>query len=213
MPIREFSIIRRRANYIDLVTPKRAGVFGYRFQAASNFDGAYTTIFTLPISSGYLDPSINPAVVNAVNLTDHVRAVFNPVTFSLSDTAHIWLRFIPVDSAGTPGTASAGTLILTDAERYGNSRVQISGTAPQGAAVANSLQLNLPQSSQDFYIKNENASGGNNLYVSTRVGGREQQVAPQEILKAYDGPTDTLMVRGAGGTATFSASFTNYLPL
>lgn len=213
MTTRDFSVIRRRANYVDLVTPKRANVFGYRFQAATNFDASYTTLFTIPVSSGYLDPSINQALVNVVNLNDHVRAVFNPVTFSLVDTAHFWLRFVPVDAANSAGTPGPGTLVLTDSERYGNSRIQISGTAPNAATVAGSLQLNLPQASQDFYIKNEAAVGGNALYVSNQVGGREQQVSPQEVLRAYDGPTDLLMVRGSGGTVAFSASFSNYLPL
>jgi len=215
--MRDFSVIRRRKNIVDLLTPKRANVAGYRFQVATNFDQAYTTIFTAPIGSGYLDPSINPAVLHAVNNNDHIRAVFNPDTFNgaagIADGAHFWMRFVPVDFAGTPGTAGPGTLILTDAEHYGNSRVQIAGTAPTGAAVANSLQLNLPQNSQDFYIKNANASGGFALYVSFISGGAEQQVSPQEVMKAYDGPSDALFVRGSGGTAAFSASFTNYLPL
>lgn len=215
--MRDFSVIRRRKNIVDLLTPKRANVAGYRFQVATNFDQAYTTIVTAPISSGYLDPNINPAVLNAVNNNDHIRVVFNPDTFNgvagISDAAHFWMRFIPVDFAGTPGAAGPGTLILTDAEHYGNSRVQIAGTAPQGVAVANSLQLNLPQNSQDFYIKNANAAAGNALYVSFQVGGAEQQVSAQEVMKAYDGPSDSILVRGAGGTAAFSASFTNYLPL
>lgn len=214
--MRDFSVIRRRRNIVDVLTPKRVNVAGYRFQVATNFDQTYTTILTAPIGSGYLDPAINPAVLNSVNNNDHIRVVFNPDTFSgtgISDGAHFWMRFLPVDFAGTPGSPGPGTLILTDAEHYGNSRVQIAGTAPQGAAIANSLQINLPQNSQDFYIKNANAAAGNGLYVAFMVGGSEQQVSAQEVMKAYDGPSDTLMVRGAGGTAAFSASFTNYLPL
>jgi hypothetical protein len=214
--MRDFSVIRRRKNIVDLLTPKRANVAGYRFQVATNFDQAYATILTAPIGSGYLDPAVNPAVLHSVNNNDHIRVVFNPNTFSgagISDSAFFWMRFVPVDFAGTPGTAGPGTLILTDEAHYGNSRIQIAGTAPIGAAVANSLQLNLPQNSQDFSIKNANASAGNALFVSFTVGGAEQQVSAQEVMKAYDGPSDTLMVRGAGGTAAFSASFTNYLPL
>lgn len=214
MTTRDFSILRRRSNYVDLVTPKRTGVFGYRFQAATNFDSAYTTIFTLPIASGYLDPSINSAVVNSVNLSNtHVRAVFNPVTFSLVDTDHFWLRFVPVDASNVAGSPGPATLVITDDERIGNGRIQIAGTAPNGANVGASLQLNLPQGSQDLYIKNEAAAGGTNLYVAVKVGGKEQQVAPQETFKAMDGQVDLLMVRGSGGTVAFSASFTNYLPL
>ena len=211
--MRDFSVIRRRRNLVDILTPKRAGIEGYRFQAATNFDGSYTTLFTAPISSGYLDPNVNSAKLHSVNNNDHIRAVFDPVTFSLVDSSRFWLRFVTVAFGGAVGTPGPGTLILTDDEHYGNGRVQIAGTAPSGAAVANSLQLNLPQSSREVVIKNANASGGNALYVAFQVGGAEQQVSPQETLRVEHGPIDLLMVRGAGGTAAFSASFTNYLPL
>lgn len=215
--MRDFTVIRRRPNYLDIITPKRVNVAGYRLQAATNFDQSFTTILTASIGSGYLDPSINPSVISSVNNNDHIRIVFNPNTFTgtagITDTKQFWLRFVPVDFAGSAGTAGARGLILTDSDRIGNSRMQIAGTAPQGAAVANSLQLDLPCAAQDFYIKNENAAAGNALYVSTTPNGAEIQVSGQETMKAFDGMVSTLYVRGSGGTAAFSASFSNYLPL
>lgn len=215
--MRDFTVIRRRPNFLDLITPKRVGVAGYRLQAATNFDQSFTTILTAPISSGYLDPAINPTMISAINNNDHIRIVFNPNTFTgtagIVDTKQFWLRFVPVDFAGSAGTAGARCLIVTDGERIGNSRMQIAGTAPQGAAVANSLQLDLPCAAQDFYIKNENVAAGNGLYVATTLGGAEIQVSGQETMKAFDGSVTSLYVRGSGGTAAFSASFSNYLPL
>lgn len=215
---RDFTVVRRRTGIIDFLTPKRANVGGYRFQAATNFDGSWTTLFTAPISSGYLDPAINPAVLHSVNNSrEHIRAVFNPNSFTvaagISDTAHFWLRFVPVDFAGSAGTPGAPHLVVTDAEHYGTSRVLIAGLAPQGAAVANSQELELPFTTEDLYIKNEEASGGRNLYVAMIPGGAEQQVSPQETVTIFHGPIDSLLVRGVGGTVRFSASFTNYLPL
>jgi hypothetical protein len=214
---RNFSIVRRRPGIVDLLTPKQAGVKGYRIQGAVNFDTTFTTLMTADISSGYLDPSINPVVLNALNNPGHIRIVFNPDTFTgtagIADAKHFWLRFVPIDFAGSAGTPGNPVLVIIDNEHNGNSRVLIAGTAPQGAAIANSIQLDLPFTSQDFYIKNEEATGGRNLYISTFAGGAEQQVAPQETLAIYHGPMDALLVRGSGGTVAFSASFTNYLPL
>jgi hypothetical protein len=215
--MRDFTVIRRRPNYVDIITPKRAGVYGYRLQAATNFDASFTTILTASIGSGYLDPNINPSKINAINAMDQIRIIFDPNTFtgtaSITDAKQFWLRFVPVDAAGSAGTPGAVGLIVTDGERIGNSRMQIAGTAPQGAAVANSLRIDLPCSAQDFYIKNENAAAGNALFVSTQALGPEIQVSGQETLKAYDGTISSLYVRGSGGTAAFSASFSNYLPL
>lgn len=217
MTTREFTLVRRRKNLIDLITPKRAGVKGYRLEAATNFDGAYTTLMTADISSGYLDSNVNSAVLHSINNPNHIRIVFDPNTFtgtaSIVDTKHFWLRFVPVDFSGATGTASAGTLVITDSEHVGNTRVQIAGTAPSGASVANSLRLDLPFSAQDFYIKNEDAAGGQDLYVAFMPDGPEQQVSPQQTYKAFEGPVATLLVRGSGGAATFSASFASYLPL
>lgn len=217
--MRDFTVIRRRTGILDLLTLKRADVGGYRFQASVNFEasGTWTTLFTAPISSGYLDPAINPAVLHSVNNPNSIRAVFNPNSFTvaagITDAKHFWLRFVPVDFAGTPGTAGAPHLVVTDAEHYGTSRIMIAGLAPQGAAVANSQELELPFTTQDLYLKNEEASGGRNLYVALLPGGAEQQVSPQETVTIFHGPIDSLLIRGVGGTVQFSASFTNYLPL
>lgn len=215
---RDFTVVRRRPNFLDMLTPKRVGVAGYRIQAAANFDGSFTTILTAPISSGYLDPSINPAVLHVTNnARDSIRIVFNPDTFTgvagISDALHFWLRFVPVDFSGAAGTPGNPALVVTDSEHYGTSRIMIRGTAPNGAAVANSLQLDLPFTTQDLYIKNEQASAGTALFIANMPGGSEQQISAQETSTIFHGPIDTLLVRGAGTSVTFSASFTNYLPL
>jgi hypothetical protein len=214
---RDFNVIRRRTGIVDMLTPKRANVGGYRIQAAPNFDGSFVTLFTAPISSGYLDPAINREVLHSVNNRDHIRMVFNPNTFTgaagITDAKNFWIRFVPVDLAGSAGTPGNPSLVLTDTDHTGNSRILIAGTAPNGASIANSLQLDLPFTSQDLYIKNEQAAAGTALFVADFAGGSEQQISAQETLSIFHGPVDTLVVRGAGGTVAFSASFTNYLPI
>jgi len=214
---KNYNIIRRRVGIVDLLTPKQANIKGYRLTGAANFDGSFATLMTADISSGYLDPAINPVVLHAVNNVNAIRIVFNPDTFTgaagISDSKHFWLKLVTLDFSGSVVNTSAAGLVITDSEHYGNSRVVISGTAPQGAALANSQQLDLPFTTQDIYIKNEEATGGHNLYIAALAGGGEQQVAPQETLTIFHGPMDTLFIRGSGGTAAFSASFTNYLPL
>lgn len=218
MTTRDFSLVRRRKNLIDLITPKRAGVKGYRLQAATNFDASYTTIITADISSGYLDSNVNSAKLHSINNPDHIRIVFDPNTFTgtagIVDTKHFWLRFVPVDYSGASGTAGNGVVVITDSEHMGNCRVQIAGVAPNQASVANSLQIDLPFLTQDIYVKNEDpTSGGQDLYIAFIPGGPEQQIGPQQVSQVFEGPIDTLLVRGSSGTVNFSASFASYLPL
>jgi len=81
---RLFGIARRRPGYVDLITPFSYGVTGYRLKWSPNFDGTFATFLTTT-NIGYLDPLINPNVVDAQpmggaasNGSKNVRIVFNP---------------------------------------------------------------------------------------------------------------------------------------
>lgn len=210
---RDFTVIRRRPNLVDIITPKRANVKGYRLEAATNFDAAFSSIITADIGSGYLDANVNSAKLHSVSNPNHIRIVFDPATFGLTDDQHFWLRFVPVDFSNTPGSAGNPGLILPDDELRASSRVVIAGTAPNGATVANSLVLNLPYRMTDIVVRNNAAAGGTVLFVATAIGGAERQVAGQETAYMKDGAQGCLLVRGGGGTVSFSADFTHYLPL
>lgn len=219
MTTREFQVVDRRANLLDIITPKRPDVQGYRFRAAPNFDGTFVTILTADISSGFLDPTVDRRVLTPLPAgRNHVRVVFDPQTFfgaaAIVDADHFWLTFTPVDFAGAPGTESNPGLILP-ADQYGVSgRIMIQGNAPNEASWADSLQLDLPLRMQDFRITNNEASGGNSLQVMyAETGGGEQEVLPEAVHEWYEGAVGMLRVRGAGGTVNFTASFTNLLPL
>lgn len=215
---RDFTVIRRRANLVDILTPKRDGVQGYRLKAAKNFDGTFQTMVTGDISTGFLDPAIDTRVLQAVPSRDRVRIVFDPATFSgapwnLVDSDHFWLRFFPVDFAGVEGTGGARVLIIPDDELAAQGRVIIRGEAPIGATVANSLRLDLPFRMKNIYIRSNEPSGGNFMAVATTPGGSERLIDPGEEAEFFEGAVETLMVRGDTGAVPFTASMTHILPL
>ncbi len=216
---RPFSVVRRRSHLLDILIPKQVGVQGYRLQAAPNFDGSFVTILTADISSGYLDPAVDRNVLQALNNPNQIRVVFDPQTFNGSsgiiDNHQFWLQFVPVSFAGAPGTASARCLVLPEDALRGDSRIMIQGSAPSGATVADSWELNLPFRTQDLSIRNQEA--GTDLYVALDPGGPETVVESgmgnMSQLELSDGAIGGFLVRGDGSTANFSASFTSYLPL
>jgi hypothetical protein len=215
---RDFTVVRRRANLVDIVTPKRANVQGYRLKAATNFDLTFNTLVTGNISTGHLDSTVDTRTLTSLPSRDQVRLVFDPANYSggpwnLVDTDHIWLQFFPVDFAGVEGTGGNRVLIIPDDEERAAGRIIIRGVAPSGASVVNSLHLDLPYKMRNIYIRNNEASGGDELAVATRPGGAERLVAPQEEAEFFEGGVELLMVRGVGGTANFTASMTNLLPL
>jgi hypothetical protein len=211
---RLFSVVRRRKNLVDMIMPKQSGVVGYRVQGATNFDATFQTMFTAPISSGYVGEGINTAVLNSIP-GDYIRAVFDPDKFSalgLADNQHMWLRFVPVDVAGTPGTPGAASLVLTaDDHAYG--RVTISGGAPNEVSVADSQELHLPLGMKNFVFLNQEAPGGNSLFLAFEPGGPEVEIVAGERYDAWEGQQAVILVRGDGGVVNFSANFTFAFPV
>lgn len=207
--IRQFSMTRRRPNLVDLLIPRQNGVDGYRIQSAPNFTGAWTTRITAPVQ-GYVDPAINLALLEPQNLNPGpfgppVRIVFNPATFSLTDTANFWLRFVPV-SGGAAGTPAAPTLVLPADANKGTGIITIQGTAPNGADSTAALQIDLPGLCRDFRIRNH--EGATILFVSTEQSGSELSIAAGATYESLLGAQGSLWVRGGGATAAFSATFT-----
>jgi len=210
----DFSIVRRRPGLLDILIPKQAGIEGYRFEWATNFDASYTAIFTATVQSGFLDrdkaTGINLAALNSYPGTNRVRAAFNPATFSIPDNQHFWLRMVTVDFSGSDVDTTAGALVLTDPENHGTGRINVAGVAPNTGTVAGSLVLQLPRSMDDLTFVNHHATAG--LYVAYQLGGPETLVVAQNSLKHVNGGQSLVLVRGDGAAVDFSLSFTNLFP-
>lgn len=181
---RLFSMIRRRPNHVDIVTPFTYGVDGYRLKWASNFDSGSFTTFITSTNVGFVDPNINPNVIAAMpmggsasNGGRNVRIVFNPTTYSITDTSSFWLQFAQV-TGGSETLVGAPTLVLPDAANRGIGIVTIHGNAPAVGSSSGALQIDLPGLMEDFHIHNEapTATNPGNLYVSTEAGGPETQL-------------------------------------
>lgn len=210
----DFSIVRRRPGLLDILIPKQAGIQGYRFEWATNFDASYTNAFTATVQSGFLDRDrtsggVDPRKLEMQPGTNRVRAAFNPATFSIPDNKHFWLRMVTVDFAGSDVGTTPGALVLTDPENHGTGLINIAGTAPSGSTVADSLVLQLPRGMKDFTFVNQDSA---TLFVATIEGGPEQAILAGETVYLNEGAQARLLVRGDGADVDFSATFTNAFP-
>jgi len=220
---RPFYVVRRRPHLMDILIPKSATTKKYRLLASATFSGTFTQIIEADIASGYVDPAIITSgqihTLHALNNPGQIRVVFDPQTFAgtagIADSNLFWLKFQAVDFAGTPGTASNPIMVLAEEQLRGDTAITIAGTAPSGATVANSLQLDLSYRMKEIVIRNE--EGSTALYVATEVGGSETKVdGGSTALSQYRvaiGAQACLLVRGGGATAAFSATMTSFLPL
>ena len=192
------------------MTPVRAGVDGYRFEAASNFDAAtYTTLFTAT-TQGFVDPAlVSPA--NVIQpLQNNIRIIFDPANYGLTDNLAFWMHFVPV-TGGTPGTAGSCVLILPDAA--GRSMIVISGDAPVATDVSGSLTLGMPGLVEDLRIVNNDST--NPMFVATDESNAEYQLDPiinSTSIVAFRGAVSTLRVRSTGAKVHFSATCTLAFP-
>lgn len=215
---RPFNIIRRRPNLLDALIPKSPSTRGYRLKASETFSGVFTQILEADIGSGYLDPTINPAVLHTVNNPGHIRVVFNPQNFNgvagIVDARMFWLKFQPVDFAGAAGAESPPVMVLPEENLRGDSVIMFTGTAPNVTA-PNALPLYLSLRMQDITIRNNEASAS--LFVATELGGSETEVdggaTTLSQLVLPRGAQGCLVVRGGGATANFTVSCTSFLPL
>ena len=202
--MREFSVIRRRPNLLDIITPILDGVDGYRIEGASNFDAAFATLAT-STRDGYTDESLRD-LVHAALAGKNVRIILNPSDHGLTDTKAFWLRFVPL-TGGVPGTVGNRTLILPEAS--GRGLVSITGTAPIGATVANAIALDFPRLMEDLRIVNNSA--GNSLFVSFSDSDAEYEIKPgatQVPLANLRGSVSGIRVRGGGAAVAFQATCT-----
>ncbi len=209
---RTFSVIRRRPHLVDVIMPLPPGIQIYRLKLASNFDAIYTQ-FIDSSNVGFLDPAIDSGVVGSQPTSSRqVRVVFDPTTYSIPDNLPFWLQFWTVPFGGAEAQQSAGGLILPEGANHGGGIITIHGSAPSAVDVTGSLQLDLPRLMQDIRIHNED--GAASLFVATDEGGAESELPPDDFpqFTNLQGTHASLWVRGGGGAASFSATFTQAFP-
>lgn len=211
---RSISVNRRKDGLVDLLIPKRDGKTGFRFGAATNFDAAYTTFATVP-NDGLASSSVPSVAVNSVGsqFKNHVRFIFKPSDYvataaALIDTNPFFLRIEARNPDGTFDSAEVGHLILPPPiEPY--RVINLRGTAPSGASLANSLEIQLPGRCTDFSILNDGAAP---LFVAFHSTGGEYQVLPVtsafNAYEQYTGSVSQIFIRGSGGSTTVSMAFT-----
>ena len=214
--VRTFSCFRRRPHIVDLLTPVVPGTATYTIKWAQNFDGVFADIIDCT-NIGFYDQNIPRGKTELQNTNGFVRITFDPTTYSITDTESFWLQLWETPNGGSSTQVSAAALLLPDTALHGQGIVTIAGTAPNGAASANSLQLDLPFVMQNFQITNTAtpAVSGTVLYVSTEAGGPEMAIGPGLGFPGSQtiwGAQSSIWVRGGGATCTFSATFTLAFP-
>lgn len=205
---RVLSVIRRKLKLVDLTLRSRAGVKEYQFFALSNFDGSATQFETVPADGKRSKTAPEPAT--ASGFRGLTRFLFNPDDYTASvaavdDTKPFFIQIKQVGHDGVVGSAEAMHMILPPSSSV-HTPFFLAGTVPQGAAIANLLEIQLPFSSKSFTVTNAEAGGGHNLNLAMDPSGPETVLAPQGSYVSTFGLVSAVFVRGIGGTAAVQMS-------
>lgn len=210
---RIFSILRRKPGFIHFTTPLldsiTTSVVGYRLKTDTDPGGTFGTTVVTVTNTGLIDPAV-AGPQNPIQPGNLVQILMKPSNYGLPDSAYFWLKLVYVDSSGSEMLSpapSAATLVLPPF--VGNEQSGFNATAPSGAALANSLQIDLPRQMSNFRVRNLSTTLP--LYVAFQEGGPEVvvpgQASSQESI-GFDGLVSSIWVRGSGGTVAFSTQFT-----
>lgn len=201
---RSLSLLRRRANLVDLSLQARPGVASYQFWWAANFDGAPALFETVP-AAGKRSKTVAEFGYGDGNYRGQTRFLFNPADYSgLDDSKPLWLQIKPVSSAGVVGAAEALHLVLPYSSQP-NRPVVLQGGVPAGAGIANSLELQLPAQCWNPQVQ---VDGTADLYLAFEPGGPEYRVPSLQNEYTTLGTTyasfSQLFLRGQGGSTVIS---------
>ncbi len=213
---RTLTVSRRRAGIVDTYVPRVTGVVGYRLKAATNFDAAFSTIFT-STNVGFVGEGVDQRVLESQPVNGRVRMVWDPTDYGLDDNQPIWVKLYHVDAAAVETQVSACTLITPDETQFlsrGAGHLMLRGTAPSAADVGGSLQLDLPRLQTDWRVLNESTTRG--AFVAFEPGGPENYLpansqTPQLI--SFKANSGSIWIRGDAGTVIMSIHTTNSNPL
>jgi len=211
---RTFSVARRRINLVDITVPRRDNITGFRFSAAGNFDLAFTAFQVVPNDGVKI---LAPGVVNiplpGSQRRDHVRFVFDPDEYTagvpvVRDDTPFFVRLESRNPNGTFNPPEAMQLVLPYSSIPHRS-VALTGTVPLGAALANSVEIQLPMQCNDFEFRNEGAAI---LAAAFERPGTEVLIQPTaSVFRSFEQiitSISQIFVRGAGGATTMTAIFT-----
>lgn len=106
---RTCSLLRRRANLVDIGIRVRDGVAGYQFHSSTSSAGTFTQFALVP--SYGLRSATAPDGPGDGN-RGWTRFVFNPADYSLADGSPLWLKVYPVTTAGVVGSAEGPFMVL-----------------------------------------------------------------------------------------------------
>lgn len=194
---------------VDLALRARDGVASYAFKAAANFDASFTSFATVP-SQGLRSPTCPEQGNVGSQFRGLTRFLFDPADYTatnaaVTDLKPFWVRIAQTTFAGVTSADEARHLVLPYRAEP-NRPVIVTGQAPAGNNVGESMELQLPSQCNDLFLQ---VDGSVDLYLAFEPGGPEFKVSALQNnftpLTKFIPSFSQLFIRGNAAVTTFSA--------
>lgn len=206
---------------MTLVFKNREDVTAYIVSAANTLDAAFTAptvLFTVPRDGFYRSPSLRKLIrVFPTSTRGLTVAILNfedfwlPATNLPHDSDVAFLSVQEVNAAGH--TRPAGPILIVPPPTFFATHrpsLTVAGTAPNlassstGLPPPGALHFFLPRHARTASFRN---NSGTALHVAFAAGQVEYVIPANSTVLLPDGTFDELLVRGNGGTVSFTAYF------
>jgi len=173
---RNLSVYRRRAGLVDIIFPARPGAKSYEFFASPNWDTVMASFQVVP-ARGFRSPGVPDVGMSDGQFRGKTRFLFNPADYTtavpaVDDAKPFYVSIVQTDWDGTVHPAEAQHLILPYSPAP-NRPLVLKGTAPAGATIASSFEVQLPMQCRNFRFQ---VNGGADAYVAFEPSGPEVRV-------------------------------------
>ena len=166
----------------------------YEIQTASNWDGVFATIETVPLW-GLAKPSVG-ADATAQILEPYIRWRFAPSDYTLEDDDVLYFTIAPVIE-GVTGDPSPIYILMTPEQLSENhTPLILAGLVPVAASSDEALEFTLPSQSTSVVV--ENLDPANTVFLSFGTGDAEIPLLPGAIFRDNKFGSGDIRVRAEG---------------
>jgi hypothetical protein len=195
------------------IQTKPAHPESYEVQRASNWDGSFTTMETVPqrgiVSDNVKEPL--PSGGENTELKNATRFRFDPSDYSLYDSTSQFFKIAPVIN-GTTQSAGPINIVLSSEHLYQHHpALHLVGQAPIAADVSGSIQLNFPRQTTSVDIENTGSSA-ELIHYTWGSNDAERTLSQGESFSDNKLSTDSVKVR-TDGSASSSVEVEIYVTL
>tara|TARA_Y100000310_G_C20572324_1_gene758687 strand:- start:454 stop:1131 length:678 start_codon:yes stop_codon:yes gene_type:complete len=208
-------LVERHPGIVNLAIRNRAGIVGYRLNAAVDLDTAYTAptaMITVPKNATFRSATLRQKKIGSVPESNRglTRIVYDPSDFvSAAIPGDSDISFLNLQEESGVGFLPRGPILVVPPSGFlaaGRRNLILNGTAPNVSGLANNLppqdamRIVFPRYVDTLVI---HADGTQAIALSFGQGLQEISITAGQSMSFGEVGTDEIYLRGVGGVSAF----------